>query len=923
MARLTHDAQSFQYENRHLWLVGAGIDYARVPSELWADRIAAVHDAGFNTVVTTCPWMLHEPRKGRFTFKGQADIKSFVELCTEAGLYTGLRLGPFINSAYDGGGLPSWLREVPDIVFREANPAFLERVAAYLRKLLAQVVDLQMKHVGEGGIVYVQAEQGWHCSNDVAAEAYLGVLARHIRENGMNVPIFSANDLWAEEKTTIDTWTGWDDLLANLRQLRLINPTQPRIVSSFEMATPVVWGDELDDTRTPDDVLNRLAQVLAAGGQPIVKSFHGGTNFGFTAGRLPGRRDGFTTTSAAPTAPLGEGGQRTETYDRIKRLASFANSFGHVFAELDPDYQPVTIAIDHLSGGDTTKRRKAGSDGVGVVPMRGALGRIVFVFADQQARNQSTMLLLDHGLQMPINLGSQSVGWYLIDVDLGGRAWLDHANLCAFALVDRSILVLFGPEKADAIVSINESAIETTVPSGKKPRVLEHNDITIVICSEDQIDATLVKDGCVYVGASGFDDDGQPMLRDGYSQIVKVAKDSKPENIKPNNGRKSPAATKLTDWDAAPADLQVDGTHPRYATLAGPETLDACGAPAGYGWYKVVLTPESAAKKLCAIPQAGNRLHLYIDGEFDSIIGVGPGAIGHIFDMKLAKHETTIVGLADHTGRFADGNDIGKRKGWYGHLFELKPLKVTKPKVEAIDPIDLFQGREFILGQSKGRMSAEEQVVWKFTHRKKSPVLFDVQYLESPGLFLLNDEPLCWYSGHLGETAMRMLIEPYEHDHFKRGPNELRFAPDPGFENAAANMADQLTLYECIDNLTEKGSWSFARWETPPEEEFESLSKAAMKKLKDTPCWWRIRFKAKTTELPLWLDVSTLSKGQVFFNGQNVGRYFSATADGNKVGPQDMLYLPEVWANEKDDNELIIFDEHGFDPSKAKIEYHQ
>lgn len=922
MARLTHDAQSFLLDNRRIWLVGASIEYTRVPAELWADRIAAARQAGFNTIVSACPWLVHEPRKGRYTFTDQSDVARFVTLCRDAGLYVGLRVGPYVGDGYDGGGLPSWLREIHDIRLRDANPAYLERVALYLRKLLAQVADLQVRKVGGGGVIFVQAEQSWRCSNDQVAEGYLGEISRHIRENGITVPILTANDLWAEERRAIETWQGWDRLLPNLRQLRVINPDHPRIVSRFEVVQPVVWGDRCEGERPSGLVLRNFAQTLAAGGQAILSPFHGGTSFGFLGGRLPARPDGFTTTSCCPTAPLGEAGGRGQRYGAVKRLATFASQFAAVFAELDPDYHPVTVALDHVAGEQGTHTRKPAGQGVAVVPLRGTAGRIVFVFGDPEANNQTTTLLLDHGLPLPIALGDQSVGWYLIDVDLGGVGRLDYANLCPFAFVDRSVLVLFGPERAVVNLSVDESLIETTVPTGEKPRVIAHHDITVVICSQKQIDATYIDDHRVYVGASGLDAGGAPIPAPGFGQLTIVSKDGV-QTVKSEPVARPPGGTRLNSWRAAPAVPQSEGSDPRYASLGGPETLDACGTPAGYGWYRAVIKVAATRKRRCALPQAGNRLHLFLDGVLQGVIGTGPGSIGHQIDLPLTKGEHTLVGLVDHAGRFDGGNDFGRRKGWYGHLYEIAPLRAGRARVVDAAPLDPFTVRPFLLGQSTGRMTAERHAVWTFTHRKKSPLLLHVEGVETPGMFLINGAPLAWYAGAVGETNMRLLVVPREVDAFKRGANELRFAPDPEDPDAARKMADGLAIYECVDAITDGATWSFARWEVPPAARFQELSPTDLRKARGRPCWWRTTFIPRSTAIPLWFNTLGLSKGQVFFNGRNVGRYFTATRTGAKVGPQTKLYLPEPWAIADGENELIVFDEHGFSPQKTKIEYRQ
>ena len=87
------------------------------------------------------------------------------------------------------------------------------------------------------------------------------------------------------------------------------------------------------------------------------------------------------------------------------------------------------------------------------------------------------------------------------------------------------------------------------------------------------------------------------------------------------------------------------------------------------------------------------------------------------------------------------------------------------------------------------------------------------------------------------------------------------------------------------------------------------------------PCWFRTTFSVKQTDVPLFLEINGMSKGQIYINGRNAGRYFVATHTGKKVPPQSRYYLPEPWLNADGENELILFDEHGRTPNKCKLVY--
>ncbi|MCZ6836850.1 MAG: beta-galactosidase [Planctomycetota bacterium] len=922
MPTVSYNEQCFLLDGRPFWVLGASMQYCRMDPSVWANHIAAAKQAGFNTIETACPWMIHEPRRGRFEFTGRAEIRRFVELCAEADMKVILRMGPAVGAGFDGSGIPGWLMVQPEVKLREADPDFLGQFSRYTRKLVG---ELEGMAAPDGGpIILVQAEHGWSCSNPDQLDKYHRELGRYIRESGFNIPILTANDLWPEPAGSIETWRGWDDLLVNLRQLRAIQPEAPRLVSTLAVGHEIAWGDSGKDEKTPGRFLERLCEVLAAGAQFIVSPFHAGTNFDFLGGRMSGRPDGFVTTSAANGAPLTEAGGRSEKYLVAKRLVTFANHFSHVFSELNPDFHPIVLDPGLIESDDSSTNR-ASSSNVAIVPQRGSNGRAVFVFGGGKVKN--TTLLLDNGLKLKVYLGNQPVAWFVFDVDLRGMAKLDYVNLCPWAIVYRSILVLFGPEKTPALLSINESPIEATVPSGSKPLVIDHKGITLVILNQDQIDQTYHDDEHVYVGIEGFDTDGEPILPEGATKAWRIASEAKVDSIKSDTKGKSSGAVKsraikLSDWTASSTQLQYSGQSPRFASLSGPETLSECGASTGYGWYRITLKSDSSRKRLCHLPQSGDRLHLFNDGALDHVFGVGPGACNDPFELKLAKGENTLVILADNLGRFADGNDIGRSKGLFGHLYEVKAISGAKPKTVEASPVDPFVLRGFISGSAQGIISDMQQAEWSFTHLKKTSILIDVNGALCSGSFVLNDIPIAYYAGATGATFARIVVSQEMTEAFKRGKNVLRFAPDHGQENPLKDIKDHTTIYECVEGLSDGATWSFAKWEPPMPTSYEALEKADVKKLKGAPCWWKTRFdlpKSHDGSMPVWLDTIGLSKGQAYVNGHNLGRYFTACGQGKAVGPQTMLYLPESWLKHGSPNELLLFDEHGFDAEQTRI----
>jgi beta-galactosidase len=118
------DAKGFLVRGERTFLVSAGMEYARVPHELWEDRLLRLKRAGFNCIEIYTFWNFHEPREGQFAFKGDHDLEAFLRLVKRMGLYAIVRVGPYYCAEWDNGGYPLWLRFKPGVRVREDNAEF-------------------------------------------------------------------------------------------------------------------------------------------------------------------------------------------------------------------------------------------------------------------------------------------------------------------------------------------------------------------------------------------------------------------------------------------------------------------------------------------------------------------------------------------------------------------------------------------------------------------------------------------------------------------------------------------------------------------------------------------------------------------------------------------------------------------------------
>ncbi|HYE03220.1 MAG TPA: beta-galactosidase, partial [Phycisphaerales bacterium] len=938
MASITYDGQSFLIDGRRVWIVSGSVAYFRVPRAQWAARLAAAKHAGLNCIETPVVWARHEPRQGHLDFTGENDLRHFVQLIAQAGMYCILRPGPYVGQGLDLGGLPPWLLAVPNMQLRTANAPFLEACSRYITALAAQVRDLQVTSPGAGGpILLIQNESRWTCGHDDLARQYLGELNRYFREAGLTVPTLNANELWQSVEGEIDAWSGFDNLLAMLRQLAHVRADQPRLVIDFKLGSEDVWGRLTRREKGPGLVARRLAEVLAAGGQFNLSPFHGGTNLGFSAGRLSDDPESFRITSNDQGAPLSETGRPAGSFGLVRRLCTFASRFARVLANLEPARHPV---IQHPGAVAVTAAGKP--VGPVVVHAPGSAGSIAFVFGspDGPPAREPILLLLPDGTTLPVHLPDDGLAWCLFDARITGRTQLDYCNLSAFAVLGKA-LVLFGAPGSRGLLSINGSPLELDVPAAGSahPATIEHEGVLVVVCTPAQIDGSVLTDELLYLGATAEETGvGGPGATARATLRVTSAGEVFPHRASPERAagrvsssrrgspappapasapaKRAPASppraprAELGHWELASAGDHAAGISPRYATIRGPATLDALGAPYGYGWYRVRLVGGSGRSRLF-FPHAAHRLHLFVDGVPAGVVGSGPGAEPDAAVTLKAKGQTLVV-LAENFGRFSEGPNLSDRTGLFGHIYSGLPVRLGTPKVLGADPVDAMAFRAPLWGVQRGEATDPGRITWTITHRRKTPLFLRLGQMPTCGVILLNNEPLKFFD-QAGIWALELDAE-----RLGRGNNQLQLALLGPRGVAAAHQAEiarAVTLVEGEENLTTAAEWAFAKWEPPGSEAFARPPKAGAGKTAG-PAWWRGRLEADESELPLVLEATGLSKGQLYVNDRHAGRYFVSTGAGKPVGPQTRYLLPRPWLRPGEPNHVVLFDEHGATPAR-------
>ncbi|XP_048139461.1 beta-galactosidase 1-like isoform X2 [Rhodamnia argentea] len=266
---------------------------------MWPDLIQKAKEGGLDVIQTYVFWNGHEPSPGKYNFEGNYDLVKFVKLAQQAGLFVHLRVGPYVCAEWNFGGFPVWLKYVRGINFRTDNGPFKYHMQKFTTKIVNMMKAERLFESQGGPIILSQIENEYEpmeYETGASGRAYIKWAAKMAVGLGTGVPwvmckqddapdpiintcngfycdYFSPNKAYKPKMWT-EAWTGW----------------------YTEFGGPV-------PNRPVEDLAFSVARFIQKGGAFInYYMYHGGTNFGRTAGGP------FITTSYDYDAPLDEYG---------------------------------------------------------------------------------------------------------------------------------------------------------------------------------------------------------------------------------------------------------------------------------------------------------------------------------------------------------------------------------------------------------------------------------------------------------------------------------------------------------------------------------------------------------------------------------------------------------------------------------------
>ncbi len=167
------------------WLPVMGeFHFSRYPADLWRDELLKMKAGGIAIVASYIFWIHHEVCEGQIDWSGSLDLRRFVTLCAECGLYFFVRVGPWVHGEARNGGFPDWLVDrCGDRVRLDAEP-YLSLVSRWYSAIAHQLQGLLWKDGGP--VIGVQIE------NELLDQPlHLASLKRMAIDAGLVTPLYT------------------------------------------------------------------------------------------------------------------------------------------------------------------------------------------------------------------------------------------------------------------------------------------------------------------------------------------------------------------------------------------------------------------------------------------------------------------------------------------------------------------------------------------------------------------------------------------------------------------------------------------------------------------------------------------------------------------------------------------------------------
>ncbi len=467
--RISIDSRSLLLDGKPWLPVMGEFHFARYPEKYWQEELLKMKAGGVDVVSTYIFWIHHEEIENQFDWTGDRDLRHFVELCQQNGLYVYLRIGPWDHGEVRNGGFPDWLLK-KKTALRRNDPEYLKYVSRFYGQIGSQVKGLLWQDGGP--IVGVQIENEYGETGPGAGAEHLAELKRLAIAAGIDPPLFSVtgwpghdypvrevipvsgeypDDFWTSLTTASGPNVAYlfstDRARSDQGAMALGDPAGKIDLRHYPFfAAEQGGGMETSYHRRPlmqpDDIAALTLTALGSGVNLYgYYMFHGGAN---PAGKLTTLQESIATgypndlpvASYDFQAPLGEYGQERESFRKVKSLHLFLQSSGSDLAAMTP-YPPDRTP---QSAADTSVARM----------MLRANGNLGFLFVNNYVRKLDmparrafqVRIKLPSGTvelpRTPIDIPANSYFIWPLNLDLGGAGTLQYSTAQLLTRLDNN-----------------------------------------------------------------------------------------------------------------------------------------------------------------------------------------------------------------------------------------------------------------------------------------------------------------------------------------------------------------------------------------------------------------------------------------------------------------------------------------------------
>ncbi len=952
---INFDTHGFLIHGKRVFLVSAGMEYARVPRALWHDRLLRLKRAGFNCVEMYTFWNSHEPQEGQFDFSGDHDLDAYLKLIKKMGMYAIVRVGPYCCAEWDSGGYPIWLRFKPGLQVRVDNAPFEKAVDKFFDRLIPIVAANQINR--GGSVILVQLENeyplGW---THTPSEGYGTNIPNRYFQNlhdtavalGIQVPFFFSGMHHGSDPAEYNGGRSLDD------------PTRPNpwITTEFWSVWFSNYGQPPSDTSgygsEAATYSRRTWRILANGGNGYnIYMGHGGSNFGYTNCDVD-------AASYDYGAAVGQAGDLRPTYYAFKRVGLFARSFQDILEN----------SHDDPEGGVGVATNPA----VNVLTRVGPVGTIRFL--DNPAKMAvQTQVRPPQATGLPASVTVTLAPGELMPVVSGfglcpgvTLTWAPTRILGVASQGQTKTLVIYGAPGTPAElyfsgtkplrVTMGASHLEADgadrlvlrdIFSAGQPRVYAFSagksEIRIVSVSDTLADHTWFVDtggstyvvcGPDYVGEAALTHEGLSLVAE-QPWALPAGADRAPSTsaawaygptgavrLSATQARPPvhPSQLTLGTWEvksAVPASSLPPDDRGWMASRE-PQQMGADGDLTADAWYRTTLRVPEAGTEILDFAAAGDRLSVSLDGTRMSQDRAPRNSL--VFDAAAGRHTLTV--FTAHDGRpdffpylgpifskYAKGllgpavlsrlvagpTPVG---GWRVLNLPGDPgASASPPAADAAGWRDYKPG-DSVFHNSPGFAWFETQITADNGGGRRTSLHCDS--IDNNGVVFLNGTRLPGRHG---------VNEPFDVP-LGSGANTVAILVENSYDTGGLSSTTLVTRSGTALPVT---GWFLRGGPGDPSAPMGWRPLAPADAFTG-PAFFRTTFNAEPPAPlgahPIWRVVSRgLGHGSVWVNGHNLGRY------PEKI-PINGLYIPECWlAHGK--NTLIIYDEDGRRPNQVTI----